>query len=192
MWGLWNWAWNMLYSWGLANKSGKLLFLGLDNAGKTTLLHMLRDNRLVQHTPTRNPTSETLTMGHVSFRTYDLGGHREARRLWKDYFGADVSGIIYLIDATDQARLEESRVELNALLSDKDTGHVPFLVLGNKIDVETAMSEPQMREYLGLIQTTGKGTIPLPDDVRPIEVFMCSVAQRTGYGEGFKWISQYI
>jgi GTP-binding protein SAR1 len=53
-----------------------LVFTFFPKKGKTTLLHMLRDNRLVQHKPTRNPTSEELTMGKVRFRTYDLGGHK--------------------------------------------------------------------------------------------------------------------
>lgn len=187
--------WGMLESLGLANKSGKLVFLGLDNAGKTTLLHMLREGRMAQHVPTLHPSSEAIVVGNINFKTFDLGGHRQARRVWKNYFPA-VNAIVFLVDCTDRERFDESREELASLLTDEQISDVPIVVLGNKIDVIGAAGEDELRTALGLHgQTTGKGkTPPARKDLssRPLELFMVSVLKQQGYGAGFRWLATYL
>jgi len=185
------WFYNILNYLGLYNKRARILFLGLDNAGKTTLMHMLRDDKLIIHEPTRHPQNEELQINQVRFFAYDLGGHAAARRLWEQYY-QDVDGIVFMVDATDIRRFQEARNELSKLLTSEPLQKIPFLILGNKIDAREAVSEMQIKEALGIDQTTGKKPSRLPPGTQPIEVFMCSVVKRAGYAEGFRWFSEYL
>ena len=186
-----NWFYDVLYYLGLYQKSGKLLFLGLDNAGKTTLLDVLKQGRLAVHEPTLHPNSEELEIGKIKFRTFDLGGHESARKLWKEYF-AKVDGVIFLVDAEDKDRFPEAKQELSELLSDEELANVPFAVLGNKIDMPGAASEQELRINLNLVDTFGKDNFDNPSGVRPVELFMCSVVKQIGYTDAFNWISKFL
>lgn len=190
--GWFGWFWDMLSYMGLSNKAGKILFLGLDNAGKTTLLGKLATDQVHVHRPTFHPNVEELTLGGIKLKTIDMGGHLEARRLWKDYF-TKVDGVVFLVDAANPERFEESRGELNKLMVSEELSRTPFLILGNKIDIPRACSEPDLVRALGLTGLlTGKTTKVADPLVRPLEVYMCSIVKKTGYGDGFRWLSQYL
>lgn len=177
---------------GLANKKGKLLFLGLDNAGKTTLLHVLKEDRIGAHPPTLHPHAEELVIDNIRFKTFDLGGHHAARMLWKDYFST-IDGIVYLVDASDRSRFAESAEEFRQLMDSPELAKVPIVVLGNKIDIPNAASEDDFRAEFGLQAHMTYGRNGKKDStIRPVEVFMCSVLKRMGFREAFQWLGQFL
>jgi len=118
---------------GLYKKDARIIFLGLDDAGKTTLLSVLKDNRVEQFDPTLHAHAEELEIGKLKLCTVDLGGHEAVRKVWKDYF-PKIDAIIYLIDVANQKRFKESREEFEKVLNTPDLGDIPVLILGNKCD----------------------------------------------------------
>lgn len=190
---LFDWFMSALTFLGLANKRAKLVFLGLDNAGKTTLLRMLKDDRVAQHVPTLHPSSEELTMQGVTFTTYDLGGHAQARRVWKTYFPA-VDGIVFVVDASEQTRFEEAKAELHGILLEQQVNHCPVLILGNKIDCPNAVSQTSLCAALGIDSLLSGKTVSVKDlgGRRPMEIYMCSIIKKQGYGEGFRWLAGHL
>lgn len=193
---VWNWVFDYLGLFRVTNifkKQGTLLFLGLDNAGKTTLFGALKNGRVSSSTPTQRPSSDDMTYGKIFFKAFDIGGHEAARSLWRDY-SHNASAVVFMIDATDTGRFHESMQELKKLLDMEEFKNVPFLLLANKIDKQGAVSREQMMSVLNasLIYTTGTVQANSAEPIRPMELFMCSVVNGAGYGDGIRWLVQYL
>ena len=93
---LFQWFWDWLYALGLWKKEATVLLLGLDNAGKTTLLNKLKTGQIGRFPPTQRAGTEEVEVGSVRLRAHDLGGHKAARAVWGDYF-AQTDAIIYMV-----------------------------------------------------------------------------------------------
>jgi GTP-binding protein SAR1 len=153
----------------------------------------IRD-RLGSNQPTQRPTKEQFAIGNMVFEAFDLGGHEAARAIWADYL-VSVTAVVFVVDATDRERLGLASYELHQLLTTELLVGVPFVVLGNKVDLGTACSEAELRHALGLEGTSGKDAkaSELRElGIRPMEVFMCSVVRRSGYGDAFRWLTKYV
>ena len=182
---LWDWvAWPWKsFQWYIGKRKVNVLFLGLDNAGKTTLLHLMRNGTIVAAEPTTFPTNEPFTVGSVTFNACDVGGHDAVRRMWKSYLHG-IDGIVFVVDASDQARMAEASLELQTLMEDETlrANQVPFLVLANKTDKPDAIKvEMAMYAELGNISVSNNWNL-----------FMCSVVHKRGVQEGFTWFGAQL
>jgi GTP-binding protein SAR1 len=181
-------------------KKARFLILGLDNSGKTTLTGKLATGTISTYRPTNVPyTVNNIQLGDTGLTVSctDVGGHMEVRRIWKDYCTPDTKGIIFLVDAACPSRFNEVKTELDKILADQDFedfANIPIAILGNKIDMPSAVNDEMLKAALGLTsKTTGKSQNQNENvkNVRPLEVFMCSIVKNAGYGEAFRWIAQY-
>jgi len=162
----------------------RLLFLGLDNAGKTTLLQMLKNDRMVAQVPTLHPQTEELIIDKVRYKAFDLAGHETGRRIWKDYF-TSAGAIVFMVDSADRTRFPEAAEELAHLLKDPALEQVCIAVIGTKVDMKEASSEEEFRAAMGVNASS------LPSG-RSVKVFMCSLVEKRGYADAIKWIQEYL
>lgn len=160
-----------------SKKECRILMLGLDAAGKSTILYSLK---LGQPVPTTVPTIgfnyESLEFKNVKFNIWDVGGQDKIRILWKHYY-VNTRGLIYVVDSSDLARIEENKEVLHNLCQEEELLKVPLLLFANKQDLATIGSK-ELRSRLGLEEIKG----------RRIKIQESCALQGTGLNEGMDWL----
>ncbi|XP_057281651.1 ADP-ribosylation factor-like protein 11 [Pezoporus wallicus] len=129
-------------------RDARVVMLGLDLAGKSTLLYKLKSGQAVETCPTVGFNVESLqTPCGVSFTLWDIGGQDSLRASWPDYL-EDTNTLIFVLDSTDTARLPEAAAALEDALSHPSMAGIPVLLLANKQDVPGVLAPAELEEKL--------------------------------------------
>jgi len=131
------------------NKEMRILMLGLDAAGKTTILYKLKLGQSVNTIPTVGFNVETVTYKNVKFNVWDVGGQDKIRPLWRHYY-TGTQGLIFVVDCADRDRIDEARQELHRIINDREMREAIILIFANKQDLPEAMKPHEIQEKLGL------------------------------------------
>ncbi|KAJ0895854.1 putative small GTP-binding protein [Helianthus annuus] len=127
-----------LFSRLFAKKEMRILMVGLDAAGKTTILYKLKLGEIVTTIPTIGFNVETVEYKNISFTVWDVGGQDKIRPLWRHYF-QNTQGLIFVVDSNDRDRVVEARDELHRMLNEDELRDAVLLVFANKQDLPNAM-----------------------------------------------------
>ncbi|KAJ1935597.1 Arf GTPase arl1, partial [Kickxella alabastrina] len=127
----------------------RILILGLDGAGKTTILYRLQIGEVVSTIPTIGFNVETVTYKNIKFQVWDLGGQTSIRPYWRCYY-ANTDAVIYVVDSCDRDRIGTSRDELASMLSEDELKQAVLLVFANKQDMDGALSAAEVSDALDL------------------------------------------
>lgn len=158
------------------NKEIRILLLGLDNAGKTSLLKRLVSEDITEIKPTQGFNIKTVHQDGFRLNVWDIGGQKAIRPYWRNYFEkTDV--LLYIIDSSDRRRLEETGLELSSLLEESKLAKVPLLVFANKQDLVTALAPDQIATGLNLHSLRN----------RQWQIQACSAKTGDGIREGMEW-----
>ncbi|KAK6462180.1 putative ADP-ribosylation factor [Scheffersomyces coipomensis] len=163
------------------NRELRILMLGLDNAGKSTILYKLKLGKTTTTVPTVGFNVEKVKHKNISFAVWDCGGQERIRPLWRHYF-TGTNALIYVVDSSDINRLEESKKELLRVINDKELVNCLLIVLANKQDVPGAIKPKELIDRFSLNDLTGEHTW---------SVIPTIAIDGTGLVETLNWISSH-
>ncbi|XP_069504720.1 ADP-ribosylation factor-like protein 4A [Ambystoma mexicanum] len=131
-----------------------IVILGLDCAGKSTVLYRLQFNEFVNTVPTKGFNAEKIKVRlgkskGVTFHFWDVGGQEKLRPLWKSYTRC-TDGIVFVVDSVDTERMEEAKTELYKIIKISENQGVPVLIAANKQDLRHSLSLSEMEKLLAL------------------------------------------
>uniref|UniRef100_A0A8I3N6G5 ADP ribosylation factor 1 n=1 Tax=Canis lupus familiaris TaxID=9615 RepID=A0A8I3N6G5_CANLF len=130
-------------------KEVRILMVGLDAAGKTTILYKLKLGEIVTTIPTIGFNVETVEHKNSSCAVWDVGGQDKIRPLWRHYF-QNTQGLIFVVDSNDRERVNEAREELMRMLAEDELRDAVLLVFANKQDLRNTMNAAEITDKLGL------------------------------------------
>lgn len=162
------------------------MILGLDNAGKTTILRKACGESVDKVEPTLGFNIQTLSFKNIyNLNLWDVGGQKSIRAYWRNYF-EQTDGLIWVVDSADRHRLDLCRQELDALLQQERLAGASLLIFANKQDVEEALSVHRISDILGLNSDNEKMKN------RHWNVVPCSAITGDGLALGLDWIVEDI
>jgi small GTP-binding protein len=123
--------------------------LGLDSAGKTTILYKLQIGEVIPTCPTIGFNIETVRFKGLNLTVWDVSGDLRTRKFWKSYY-EKVNGIIFVVDSDDRKSMNTIKEELNDLLNTNELSRIPLLILANKQDLPQAMTVSEVLQGLDL------------------------------------------
>ncbi|XP_072315352.1 ADP-ribosylation factor 4-like [Eucyclogobius newberryi] len=157
-----------------------ILMVGLDGAGKTTILYKMKLNEVVHTTPTIGFNVETVEYRNINFTVWDVGGQTVIRPLWRHYF-TSTQALIFVVDSNDPERIREAAMELQSLLQEDKLRGVALLIFANKQDLPRAMTTADITDAFDL------SAVSNPWLVQP----SCAVSG-AGLAEGLDWLSNHV
>lgn len=161
----------------LKDKEIRILMLGLDNAGKTTIVKQIMNEDVTTVSPTLGFIIKTIDFQGYKLNIWDVGGQKTLRSYWRNYF-EKTDALIWVVDATDRLRINDCREELAGLLLEERLMGASLLIFLNKTDVEGCMSVSDIYEGLQL------------DMIKTHEwtVFPCSAITGKNLIGGLEWV----
>jgi small GTP-binding protein len=163
------------------NRETRCLMLGLDAAGKTTVLYKLKLGEHVTTIPTIGFNVETIEYKGFNMNVWDVGGQDRIRALWRHYFH-NTQGLIFVVDSNDIGRVDEARDELHKLLEEDELRDAILLVYANKQDLPNAVKPQELGNRLKLNSITN----------RAWQVQGTCATTGDGLYEGLDWLGEQI
>ena len=161
-----------------SKKEARILMLGLDAAGKTTIVYKMKLGEVLNSIPTIGFNVETVEFKNIKFNVWDVGGQDKIRVLWRHYYPG-TQGLIFVVDSSDRNRINLAKQELHKMLEEEDLRDAVLLVFANKQDLGV-MSVSEVIDKLELNSIKGR------------EWFCQGTSALTGAGlyEGFDWLTK--
>ncbi|XP_022359703.1 ADP-ribosylation factor-like protein 14 [Enhydra lutris kenyoni] len=164
-------------------KQAQILLLGLDSAGKSTLLYKLKFAKDITTVPTVGFNVEMIELEKsFSLTVWDVGGQEKMRTVW-EYYSENTDGLMYVVDSTDKQRLEDSRRELKHILKNEHIKNVPVVLLANKQDMPGALTAEDITRMFRVKQLCSD---------RNWYVQPCCAITGDGLMDGFRKLTEFV